>query len=806
MAVEDKLRKRHADWCLQAVGFYCCTLFQNLPGIVYRKFIKENNRIEFLNDMLQPMTGFSADELAVGTGSGCSMETLILPEDRARVAEAVREAIAHKEPFDIEYRIKSRDGEVRHFWERGKPIFGKDENTLMEENICKNIQTDENRCTAKKTPSAEDLLYIDGVIFDIRKLAEDKTCIAYMELNQIFNAAVDGICMIDKEFHVLQVNDTFCRLFGVSRGEILGRRCCDVLNCPFCKQSSGCPLTSIISGEKDHFECNPEIERSDGTRIPFILTAVPLCGPDGKPIGIVENFRDISRSRLMEESVRESEEKYSALVEQSKDGVAIIDAGGIIRFINKALAEMGGYAAEEAVGRHFLDFIAPDMKEVAAQRYRSCLDGNYISSYDTKLICKNGTISEVEASANLIHYHGKTETMVIIHDVTERKRREEELLKIQKLESLGVLAGGIAHDFNNLLAAIAGNLSVAQRYAESGYNLGPLLKEIQNATRQAKSLTQQLFTFARGGATIRKAVCLSDLIKNTAIFALSGSKTKCEFTLPDDLWWSEIDDGQIGQVINNLIINADQAMTEGGLIEISAENIILGLESGLPFKEGKYIKVSVKDHGTGIRREHLQKIFDPYFTTKQKGSGLGLAITYSIIKKHEGHITVESRVGAGTTFHIYLPAMEGKAWRIMKDDAREKIRTGHGRVLFMDDQQIMRAMVGRMLTSLGYEVVVAGEGDEAVELYKKARESGRPFDAVILDLTVPGGMGGEEAVRKLHEIDPDVKAIVSSGYANDPIMSEYREHGFRGVVAKPYEMKELSETLAHILHESEQFH
>jgi len=958
MKTKNKPKRRHGEGCVQAVGIYCCTLFQNLPGIIYRKFLKENNRMQFFTDMLQPMTGFTVDELKVGAGDECSIETLILPEDRPKVADAVKYAIAHNQPFEVEYRIKSKGEEVRYFWERGIPIFGTDENLHYDKDplyidgvifdITKRKKAEEeviqcrqhiehmlNDRTAQLVSANEQLerqiygrrqaevettmsrarlqhlllsspaviysctisgdfgttsisgnvktqlgyeswefvrnprfwnehlhpedklhilndlsqvlhkdrhtieyrfrhkdgsyrwirdelnlvrdpngnpLEIVGCMLDIsnRKLAEDKTRIAYTELNQIFNAAVDGMTVIDKEFRVFRVNDTFCRFFGVNREKVVGSRCYDVLNCSFYKDVSGCPLSLILKGDKERFECDLEIERSDGTGIPFVLTAVPLRGPDGELIGIVENFRDISGSKRMEESVRESEEKYLALVEQSKDGVVIIDGGGILRFVNKALAEMCGYTVEEVIGKPFIDFIAPDSRENTIQKYRSCLAGEYVSFYETRLVCNNGAIKDIEVSASPIHYQGETVVMVIIHDVTEHKRGEEELRKIQKLESLGVLAGGIAHDFNNLLAAIAGNLSVAQEYAQSGYNLSPILKETQNAIRQAKSLTQQLLTFAKGGSMLRKAACLSELIKNTAIFALSGSKTKCEFSLPDDLWWSEIDDGQIGQVINNLVINADQAMTGGGLIEISAENITVRAESSLPLKEGKYIKMSVKDHGNGIRREDLQKIFDPYFTTKQKGSGLGLAIAYSVIKKHEGHITVESGLGVGTSFYIYLPALERKTWWTVKDDAKnnakEKILAGHGRVLFMDDQQIMRAMVGRMLTSLGYEVVFAGEGDEAVELYKKARESGRPFDVVILDLTIPGGMGGEEAVQKLHEIDPGVKAIVSSGYTNDPIMSEYREHGFSGVVAKPYEMKELSETLAHVIHEGEQFH
>jgi two-component system, cell cycle sensor histidine kinase and response regulator CckA len=325
-------------------------------------------------------------------------------------------------------------------------------------------------------------------------------------------------------------------------------------------------------------------------------------------------------------------------------------------------------------------------------------------------------------------------------------------------------------------------------------------------------LTQQLLTFSKGGSPIKKNASITELLRETSDFILSGSKVRCEFSLPDNLWSVEVDEGQISQVINNLIINARQAMPKGGIIKVCAENVGeengvaenggLEVNSGSILKastpgKGNYVKISVKDQGSGIPKEYLSKIFDPYFTTKEKGSGLGLATSYSIIKKHGGYISVESEVGVGTTFYVYLPASMKEI--LTGEDEQEDICFGHGNILLMDDQESIREMVGEMLSFFGYEVESAGEGTEAINLYKKAKEAGQPFDAVILDLTVPGGMGGEEVVQKLLEIDPQVKAIVSSGYSDDLIISEYKQYGFSGVVIKPYDMKKLSEALHKVI-------
>jgi nitrogen-specific signal transduction histidine kinase/CheY-like chemotaxis protein len=385
----------------------------------------------------------------------------------------------------------------------------------------------------------------------------------------------------------------------------------------------------------------------------------------------------------------------------------------------------------------------------------------------------------------------------MLHDITERKRMEQEITKVQQLESLGILAGGIAHDFNNILTAILANISMVKLYGDLQDDISQMLTEAEKASLRAKKLTQQLLTFAKGGAPIRKAMSISGLLKDTAEFTLSGSKARCEFSMPDDLWLIKADAGQIGQVIQNLIINADQAMPRGGTIKICAENAIIG-ENDVPLlKEGRYLKISVTDQGTGIAKKDLSSIFDPFFTTKQKGSGLGLATAFSIVNNHDGHISVDSEVEVGTTFHVYLPSSR-KTSR-PEERAKDEPTRGKGRILLIDDEEIIRRATGEVLKRIGYQVKVAKDHEDGIRRYDKALKGKRPFDVIIMDLTIPGDLGAREAIKKFKEIDRDVRVIVSSGYSDDPTMSNYREYGFRGVVEKPYNIGDLAEVLHTVL-------
>jgi len=529
---------------------------------------------------------------------------------------------------------------------------------------------------------------------------------------------------------------------------------------------------------------------------------VLLMLPIGFGAFLVLRFLPIRAIYRAEEALRKSNQLLEKTFASLHDAVFIIE-GKTTNIIdcNPAAAKIFGYSREEMLGQttNFLHVSEKTIEEFNGYLYPSIEEKGFLFLPEFNMKRKDGTVFPAEHIVMPLEDEqgNRIGSISVVRDITERKKMEEELLRTEKLESVGILAGGIAHDFNNLLTAILGNITLAKMNLYSPDEAYQRLEEAEKASLRAKDLTKQLLTFSKGGKPIKKTTSIVELTKESASFALRGSNVRCEFSIPDDLWPVNVDEGQVSQVINNLIINADQSMPEGGTIKIKSENVTVTESDVLPLKEGGYVKISIKDHGIGIPKEYLPKIFDPYFTTKHKGSGLGLATAYSVIKKHDGHITAESETGIGTTFHIYLPASKEKV--LTKKVKDEKPLTGKGRILVMDDEEVVREVAGLMLRTIGYEVEFARDGVEAIELYKRAMESGEPFEAAIIDLTVPGGMGGKEAIKNLLEIDPNVKAIVSSGYSTDPIMSEFEQYGFKGVIAKPYQIEELSRMVSEII-------
>jgi two-component system cell cycle sensor histidine kinase/response regulator CckA len=406
---------------------------------------------------------------------------------------------------------------------------------------------------------------------------------------------------------------------------------------------------------------------------------------------------------------------------------------------------------------------------------------------------------DVEITLSRVELGGKMCLQAIVRDISERKRLEQERLRAQKLEAIGTLAGGIAHDFNNLLQGVFGYISLAKLKKDDREKSLAALEEAEKALHLSVMLTNQLLTFSKGGKPLKKTVDLLPVIENAAKFALSGSRSSYRLTVADGLWAAEADEGQIGQVIQNIVLNADQAMPVGGQVELSARNVLApgpDLPQGL--EEGKYIELAIRDTGIGIAEQYLARIFDPYFTTKEKGSGLGLATSYSIVRNHNGLIDVRSKVAQGTTFLVYLPATSSAAAKVQdRRAAAAPMRTG--RVLVMDDERVIRDIAGQLLTALGHTAELASQGAEAIAKYQEAQRSGRPFDIVILDLTVRDGMGGAETFRELLQLDPAVKAVVSSGYSTDEIMAGYREQGFKAVLRKPYHVEELRSVLNELL-------
>lgn len=517
-------------------------------------------------------------------------------------------------------------------------------------------------------------------------------------------------------------------------------------------------------------------------------------------LGSVANQMGGVVSRLKaEQDLVESEIKYATLVESSFDGVCIIQDWAY-KYINRTGARLLGYNREEIVGQQFLTLVAPEWRDLVTERHRKRLSGqNAQDKYEIGMICRDGKIKEVEIANSLISFEGKPAVMSVISDITEKKLWENRRLVEEKLSSIGVLAGGIAHDFNNILSAILGNISLARLSDGQNPEVSEQLEKAEQACARAKDLTHQLLTFAKGGAPVRSTKSMVQLLPDATNFALSGSNVKAEFKISTDLWPSEIDEEQVSSVIHNLVVNADQSMPGGGKIKICAENEALSEDNMLSLPAGRYIKISVIDEGEGISAQNLKYIFDPYFTTRQKGSGLGLAMTYSIIKNHGGMISVDSLVGLGSTFKVYLPASEQSVTEDTTENPRAFSLKGK-RILLVDDEEMIRDVTGRILKHMGAgDVLMAGDGKEAVHIYQQSRINGNEIDAIIMDLTIPGGMGGREAMAELYKIDPDVRVVVSSGYASDPTLSDYKAYGFKGVLVKPYKIQELDTVLTDIL-------
>jgi len=485
------------------------------------------------------------------------------------------------------------------------------------------------------------------------------------------------------------------------------------------------------------------------------------------------------------------------ILQTSIDGFMLLDGNGAIIGINPALSEMTGYSEDELGRMSLMDLKNPD-SSMGGENLLDEIRQSGSMIFEMEQMRKSGSLVATEIGVTFVEKEGEGRFFCFVRNISERKRMEAEFLKVQKLESLGVLAGGIAHDFNNLLTAMVGNIDLARRKINPTEKIYQYLENARKASDRAQNLTQQLLTFSRGGAPVKQVIRINELVKDACGFTLSGSKVKCELNLPDNLWLVEADKGQISQVVQNITLNASQAMPEGGRITVSAQNIMVDEQSPLPVSKGRYVKLTLVDDGIGIPAKYLAKIFDPYFSTKHSGNGLGLTICHSIINKHNGHLGVESTLGKGTTFTIYLPSagVSGNQEDDLPEDAQEK---GSGTVLIMDDEDYVREIASALLAELGYDSDFAVDGQQAIDLYRKAMQAGKPYIAVIMDLTIPGGMGGKDAIRELVAMDPTVKAIVSSGYSYDPIMAEHKKYGFSGVVTKPYDIAQLGKTFKDML-------
>jgi PAS domain S-box-containing protein len=511
--------------------------------------------------------------------------------------------------------------------------------------------------------------------------------------------------------------------------------------------------------------------------------------------------------------LRETQQFLEMAVAQSPCGILIADAPDVtIRLANDAALDIRGGNPSALTGIAMAQHVEkwqmflPDGAPYPTERlplYRAVIQGEL--TRDAELIIRDEAGNDHWISANaapIRDANGQvTAGIAIIHDVTERKLTEEEMQKMQRLRSIGTLAGGIAHDFNNILMALYGNIALAKEALPPEHESFKPLSDAEKSMNRAIRLTRQLLTFARGGEPIKEDISIDCLVEEAVQFDLSGSNVVPVIARAKGLWKAEADKGQVHQVISNLTINAREAMPAGGRLHVGLENVEIA-EGGLPgVRKGKYIKITMRDEGGGIERKHLERLFEPYFSTKHSDCGLGLATTYSIVVKHGGHIRVDSELGKGTTFTLHLPASEVPPQLPSPVPSVTEVAPAvkSARILILDDEEMLRLLVSKMLQNNGYTVETAAEGNQAVTMYKQALETGNPFDVVIMDLTIPGGVGGKEAIKALLTFHAEAKAIVSSGYAEDPVMAHHAEYGFKGVVAKPYTQQELLNVVSRVL-------
>jgi PAS domain S-box-containing protein len=606
-----------------------------------------------------------------------------------------------------------------------------------------------------------------------------------------FEAHPDFVLEATGAIQVRDVNEETVKLYGArGKEELLGP-----LGKIFAPESLPVfrGLLLAIAEGKSYFESEAVNRTLGGEKLDIFMTVrIPSRVEEFK--NILVSMIDISGRKRTERALAESEETARALLNAPTDSAVLLDARGTILALNETAAARIGRTIDELIGKCIYDFFTPGLVQSRKESVEEVFGTGKPSRFEVESRGRvfGGIVYPVYDSQGKV-----ARVAVFASDITERQELEQERVRASKLEAMGILAGGIAHDFNNILTAILGNINLARWMLAPENKAHARIEEAEKASLRAKDLAQQLLTFSKGGVPIKKLTSVQGLVRESASFALSGSSVKSEFHLPDDLPYVEIDEGQINQVINNLVINAVQAMPEGGIVTIRADNAVLAEDNELGLAPGSYVRISVEDKGVGIKKEHLAKVFDPYFTTKQKGSGFGLATVHSIVKRHGGNIGVKSELGIGTVFSVLLPASAAEAAEKISEE--RKPLAGKGRILLMDDEEMVREIAGEMLVFLGYEVEFAENGDQALKLYSAAMETGAPFDAVIMDLTIPGGMGGREAIVRLREIDPRVKAIVSSGYSNDPIMGHYEEFGFVGVFTKPYRLDDMSQALHKVI-------
>lgn len=636
-----------------------------------------------------------------------------------------------------------------------------------------------------------------GVINDITEKKKTETELAAQRrlLSDVINNSTSAIYTLDMENRFILANIAFANVFKTTPEQMLGKHRRDLLPEALAKEHEANDKLVLKSGNPMFFE------ETDGQGHYYYSSEFPLKDPAGKVYGVCGISTDITEKKAAERKLAESESRFRTLVDASPYGV-LVRKGLEAVYVNKSGLKILKAASEaEVLGKNILTLLPEKFAETVKARLEAIdVRGVATKSAEIDYQALDGTMITLEITGSPLVLNGEKCGLVFFNDISERKKNERlmsEMSAMQRVESLGQLAGGIAHDFNNMLTGIMANISLLQARCGDDRDNAEILRETIEAARNAQSLTASLLSFSKGGKPVKKEFCMEKALRDIFGLATRGTKAACEAVIKENLWSVEGDENQLKQAINNLLINALQAMPAGGALRLEAENI--GKGAALPglLPQGDYLKITVTDTGIGIPKEYLGKIFEPYFTTKSLGHGLGLSMTWSVIKNHGGHVSASSVPGQGTRFEIYLPST-GRCLS-MTAGARPEIQKGPGRILVLEDEEVVAKAVARMLKELGYTSVITSDGNETVRRYTEEEKAGRPFALVIMDLTIPGGLGGKEAVVKLRAAAPGAKVIVSSGYSDETVMADYKVYGFDAVLPKPYKYEDLAEALARLL-------
>ncbi len=633
----------------------------------------------------------------------------------------------------------------------------------------------------------------------LRGLLQSNQYLASLLLN-----APDGIVFLDASGTISLWNNGATALFGYDENAAVGRP----LGFLSCRNATDgaldlvALLAAVMGGgavvRRDLTLCD-----AAGQRVDVDVTLAEVFDECGTRLGFALFMRDITARNRYQESLAAERERLLVTLRSIGDGVITTDTEGRVTLLNEVAERLCGWTLADAVGQplarvfHIVDERTLAPREDPVSRVLRTNAVVELANH-TALIHSDGTRRIIADSGAPIRDAGGhiAGVVLVFRDVTEKQRIEDAFLRARQIESIGYLAGGIAHDFNNILTALFGSMSLMRLHASADPVVVSLLDQVDQAFYRARDLTQQLLTFAKGGAPIKRSGSVKGLVEDTTRFLLHGTSTTARFAFPDDLWAAEFDAGQMSQAISNIVLNAIQAMPRGGVITLGGSNETLRQHEVPPLGEGRYVRLFVVDEGPGIPEIDRERVFHPYFTTKEAGTGLGLATAYSVVQRHGGHIAIADSE-RGALFEIYLPASEAAAVSAASAPrALERPDDGHGYVVVMDDEESVRKVCAEILAHLGYEVEVTVDGESLVALYAARLAEGRRPDAVIVDLTVPGGMDGREAARRILGQDPDARLLVSSGYCNDPVMAAPRDHGFVGVIAKPYDVRELAGILA----------